>query len=511
MNALIEILAQLIEAVPSETWLEQTFYTLTGLKSPKARLFDACLFRQSASGGLGLFWVQFEDVTDLLVVPFRLSRYSMEGELVSLPPWSLREASSDSELYEAWRMSLHSKNPLVTAANGTLQHRYSRGEPALVSLNISNDTKNTCVRLDSQEALKFFHRYSGDGSDALEVEILQYLSEQDEFTNFPRLISVHEYSMGDLKNVPIAISMKYIQNSGTVWHECLRLVSQARFPEHTKEKVSRDAWFDLLRLSEHLGRLIGEFHRAMSKARHNDNLKPESGNSESHELWLGGVETKLRALAAVVSQYRTSFPAFAKSLDELPQIADTLLKSLREIQNVGLRIRTHGHLHLGQILMGVDGLFLLDYEADSMDEPSFRKLKDSCLKDISALQMSLRYAWVSAERSESSPLLETFLEKESEFGRHVIEARSQFVEPKTYTPSLEEIENALLKSYMQIVTEDAATRELLPENTMDLRTLLNINFLKRAMKESIRDFRSGNPRCKTSLRILNDFLLSRSV
>lgn len=510
MNAFIEILAQLIESVPSETWLEQTFFPFRELKAPKARLFDACLFRQSASGALGVLWIQFESRQDVLALPFRLTRYSLEGEFISLPPWSLREASSDSEFFDAWRMALHAKNPLVTAANGLLMRRYSRGEPALVALNISSDKKNTCVRLDASEAYKFFHVLSAEQPDTMEVEVLQYLTEQNTFTNFPKLISVHEYSMGDLRGLPIAISMKYIQNSGSVWHEMTRSIQKARFVEQTREHVSREAWYGVLRNSQNLGRLLGEFHRAMSMARTNPNLVPETDSPEERKTWLSTIEKTLNISVETVLTYRSRFPAFSDVFSQLSEASKLMTQRVSEMHNIGLRIRTHGHLHLGQMLVGTENLFLIDFESDTLDNFEYRKLKHSSLNDVSALLISVRFAWYVTERSAGSPFLEAFLDKESEFGRHVMQSENQLVEPQTYHPSLEEIENTILKSYMQVVAEDAATRELLPDNSLDFRTLLNFYIWLRALKETIRDYRAGNPRCKFSLKILQQILQQMS-
>lgn len=509
MNAFNEILAQLIEAVPSETWLKQTFFPFRELKAPRARLYDTCLFRQSASGALGFLWVQFDGRSEVVMIPFRLTRYSLEGEFISLPPWSLREATSDSELYEAWRMALHARNPMLTSAGGNLQRRFSTGEPSLLALGISSDVRNTCVRVDSLEAFKFFHILSTDHSDTLEVEVLQYLSEQNKFSSFPKLVSVHDYTMGELRNTPIAISMTYIQNSGTLWHEMTRLIAQARFPERTKEKMSRDAWYETLSRAEDCGRLIGEFHSAMAMARQNHNLIPESNSSEQRAAWQHALRERVTSFVKEVRTLENSFPNFSKLFHELDNHADRLLKEVQDIQNLGLRIRTHGHFHLGQMLVGNEHLYLLDFEADALDDVEYRKIKHSSIKDLTALTMSIRFAWYSVEKSESSPLLEAFLDKDSEFGKHVAKARSVFVQPKTYTPTLEEIENTVLKSYIQVLSEDASTRELLPENTMDFRSLFNFYFFMRALKEIVRDARVGNPRCKLSLKILQQFLTAK--
>lgn len=216
MNALIQIIAQLVESVPAQTWKQYPSFPFKSLENPKAKLFDACLFSQSASGALGFIWLQFEGFDELYVLPVRLSRYSQEGSLIQLEPWSLHEAWSESEFFDSWRQAMHVRNPLPTAMGGRLKHRYSHGEPSLVALSISRDTRNICVRLDSQEAYKILRLVNPSRPESIELEVLEHLTMQNQFTNFPKLISVFEYSMGGIASAPIAISMRYIQNSGTL-------------------------------------------------------------------------------------------------------------------------------------------------------------------------------------------------------------------------------------------------------------------------------------------------------
>jgi hypothetical protein len=511
VNAFIEIIAQLVEAIPPGVWLQQHFFPFSTLSEPIGRLFDACIFRQSADGALGILWVEFEGVTDILVVPFRLARYNEDSDLITLTPWSLRDASSDSEFFEAWRVATHMRNPLPTAKNGVLKHRYCNGEPTLLALGIWSDSKYSLVRVESQDAFKIRRTLSRTHAESLEVEILEYLTQQTLFLNFPRLISVYDYSGQQVPRASVAISMKYLQNHGSLWQDLIARIQHARFPEKMRERSSRESWEYIIRKIETIGRLTGEFHRAMTYARDNAELTPESNTGEVRRKWIFELEHKLQTTLKQFEPVRQRFPGYFKLFDSLALTAEKLIQSVRSIHNLGLLIRTHGHLHLGQILIDGDSLFLLDYDNDSFDEPHFRRLKQPCLNDLASLILSLKYAWFMTERTSYAPTLEDFIDKESEFGKHVTTTKSHFSEPCSYAPQLAYLEATLVKYYKNAIFEDPASTELVPLAEKDFEALFTFCFFTRLLKETLRDFTAGNPRCKISLRILREFLADPDV
>jgi predicted trehalose synthase len=507
MNAFLQIVAQLVESVPGDVWLEQRFFPFHELKSPRARLFDAVFFSQGAHGALGILWIQFEGCEDELVnLPFRLARYSEDGDLISLSPWSLREASGDSDLYESWRRTLRAQNPVRTARDGCFTHRYAHGEPGLVALSIWSDTRNTCVRLESQEAYKIFRTFNRFTPDCMEVEVLEYLNQQDQFLNYPKVVSVFEYSSKEIKKAHVAFSSRYIHNQGTIWHDLTVRVQHARFPQPMQESSSHEAWDSVLRTAEQLGRLIGEFHQAMARARENPRLMPESNTGSARGNWLAMMTERLDwRLSEVVQTSHVLFGG-AFDLSRAQAYRDRILARVAAIEHLGLLIRVHGHAHLGQILLSNDQLFLLDFEADTLDDPKYREQKHSALKDVASIILSLRYCWMSTERSSFSHVFSDFIDPDSEFGRHVQSTRRQYVEPRTYAPRFEEIASVFLRFYRNTVLEDSGSAELVPAEASDFDAVLKLYSFMRILKETLRDYEAGNPRAKLTLRMLEEFV-----
>lgn len=505
MNAFIQVIAQLVEAIPESVWLAQRFFPFRDLMSPRGHLFDACVFRQGAFGALGFLWVGFDGKDEILTLPFRLARHSEDGDLITLPPWSLREASGDGELFEAWRRAIHSRNPLLTAREGGFSHRFCNGEPALLALGIWSDSRNACVRLESQEAYKIFRTFSPRSPDAFEVEILEFLTQQNVFQQFPRLVSVYEYSHASIQKADIAISTKYIQNSGTLWQDLASRIQQARYPRKMHERSAAESWAHVMRVSEHLGRLFGDFHKAMTLARENPNLMPESNTGAAREEWMRLTEHKLDERLSAVIHLAQQHGFTSDRAEDLRACARALLLNLRSVKHLGLLIRTHGHAHLGQILLSGDQLYLIDFEADEMDDWAYRNAKQPSLKDVASLILSLRYGWLLTDRESESAVFVDFLDPKSEFGRHVGQSRENHAVPQTYAPTLEALESNLLRFYVQTVLEDSNASELIPRERASFEHLYRLCFFMRVLKEIIRDFSAGNPRFKLGLRILDEF------
>jgi predicted trehalose synthase len=509
VNAFLEIVAQLVAAVQPDAWRELRYFPFPHLESPRGRFFDACLFRQNANGALGLLWISFEGTADLMTFPFRLARHCEDGDLISLSPWSLREASADAAFFEAWKLAMHNRTALLTEKGAQFRVRVVGGEPNLLALNVSSDRKSVLSRLEMMEAVRIFRKVSFESAHSLEVEILEYLNQQKIFLSFPRLIAVYEYLGKDSPVVNIAMSTEYIHNNGPLWHDFLARLQHARFPDIKNERSSREAWDDVLCTAENLGRLLGEFHRAMTHARDNPTLVPEFNAGENRRQWLEFVEADINFQSLQLEGVAHKFPKFAQTLLNLPNITEVLLSSIAKFEGLGLRICVHGRVHLGHILSGVKGLSLFDFGADAGEEFSNHKahgLKRPSLTDLAALNLSLRYAWYMTDNVGYSPIIEEFFNQEEAGGKE--STHSNRDEGNFLTAShrrLGDIENTVLRSYMSAIGEDSAAAELVPNAPGGFLALYDLLFFLRVLSECRRDFDVGNPRLKTSLRILEEF------
>ncbi|WP_186646190.1 hypothetical protein [Fluviispira vulneris] len=511
MNAFIEIIEKLVEAISHQTWLEQSNFPFKQLKEPKGKVFDLCLFETSAQGAAGFLIIEFEGISDLYVLPFRLARYSEDGDLITISPWSLRDASADGHFYESWRLSQKQKNPLPTAKKGTFFHKKSTGEPSFIAIGIWSDAKNTCVRLDFQIAYKIFRTIEKEHPQSIEVELLSYLSSQNIFLNFAKLISVFEYNSHNIKKSHIAIGVKYIQNNGTLFPQIVSLLHKARFPKKLKERSSEEAWNQVLNIIESLGRVLGDFHKAMVIAPRGTDLAPEQNTEETKTRWLDILIEKLHERMKKVLEMQEIYPIYSGVFYLLPSFVERIIEKIKHADDLGLRIRNHGNVHLGQILIGKDGLILLDYESDHFDDPTYRRLKQPCLKDIASIIVSLRFAWYFTERKYYASLTDIEDNMNIKMDNFNSVKISEVVMPEKYLPTLKEIESTFFKFYNNSLDENIGSSQLKPKSSETSQDLFNFCFLIRILKEIIRDSHEGNPRPRIWLHILQDFIMKESI
>lgn len=511
MNAFIQIIERLVEAVSGQTWLEQSNFPFKFLENPIGYVFDACLFETSAQGAAGFLWVEYNGSSDLYVFPFRLARYSEDGDLITISPWSLRDASSDGKFYDSWRLAQKQRNPLPTAKKGTFFHKKFGGEPSFTAIGIWSDTKNTCVRIDFQVAYKIFRTIEREHPQSIEVELLTYLGNQNIFSNFAKLISVFEFTSNSIKKSHTAIGIKYIQNNGTLFPHLVSLLHKARFPRKMKESQSEEAWSQVLELVESLGRTMGDFHKAMTLAPRGSDLMPDQTTGESKDKWLEVTSEKLYERLNKVLKMQAQYPIYSGVFYLLPGFIEKIIDQIKLADDLGLRIRNHGNIHLGQFLIGKDGLVLLDYESDNFDDPSYRRFKQPCLKDVASMLVSLRFAWYFTERKYYASLTDGSENIEIKIGNVNPKKISEIVLPEKYQPNLKEIEILFFKFYNHSLEENIGSSQLRPRNLDIAHGLFNFCFLMRILKEIIRDSNEGNPRPRIWLHILQDFIMKEST
>jgi hypothetical protein len=506
MDAFIEIIEKLVQSVPGQTWLEQNHFPFKTLESPQANVYDVCLFETNAQGAYGFLLIEFLNVEDLLIFPFCLARYKEDGDLISLTPWSLRNASSDSRFYESWRMAQKQKNPILTYKKGTFVHKKHSGEPSFVAMNIWGDAKNTCVRIDFQYAYKIYRTLERGFPQSNEVELLTYLGSQAIFKNFARLTSVFEYSSKEISKAHIAVGMLYVPNNGILFPRFVSLLHKSRFPQKFKEGVSVRAWQELLHLTESIGRLLGDFHKAMSLPPRNSELAPIMPSKSSQLEWFEIVSQKIDERLQLVLALQKYHPNYSGIFYLLPNYISKMKEQIQQLDDLGLRIRSHGHLHLGQILLGIDEPVLLDYDGDHYDDPVYRRLKQPCLSDFASMIISIRFAWHFTERKYYAPLDENIKILDIQNSNQM----NSFVKIEKNQPSLIELESIFTKFYRHSLDENINSLHLRPKNPAKEKMLFNFCFVLKILKEIARESTEGNPRAKLWLHILQDFMMQEN-
>ncbi|MBM3382128.1 MAG: hypothetical protein FJY29_06780 [Betaproteobacteria bacterium] len=512
MNAFLRILEQLVTALEPAAWLRQRFYPFEKGPAGTIELFDACVFHQDANGAIGMAWLRCPGQTELMTFPFRIARYSEDGDLIVMPPWSLREATTDALFYSTWKQAVASSGNISTLRGGVLLCRQFEAQSSFNIINLWTDNKNACTRVETQHLCKIFRVLNPQQPHSVEAETLEYLNSQNHFLQHPEITTRYDFSpaYSDAK-LPVAIVTRYIQSNTKLWRELTSKIHHARYPESMRERASSLAWQSILETVNRLGRMLGDFHVAMTQSRQNPLINPEANAGAARERWLETTRHKLNERIYIFRSLTDSIHGLDKSFAVLPEFALQLFDKVKTSEHLGLLIRIHGHVHLGQVLVAEDGLYLVNYETDSLDDEEYRLEKQTCLKDLAAMLLSLQFAWLRTERNEELPIFQEILGSENEFGKRLLKRIENVVKPARYKPSLAELENTLVRSYLLTIAENPTGVELLPEKAADVENLFELCLLMRVLKETIRDLQNQNPHYKIDLKILAEILEGRKA
>jgi predicted trehalose synthase len=463
------------------------------------------VFHQSAREAYGIAWIAFESVPSWLIFPFCMGRYRSDEALITLSPWSVRDARADEVFYQHMKAALARSPSMLTQGGNALVMRTHVGEPSVTAVAIDHDAGHQLVRLDSLEAYKFFRTTRIDHPQSLEVEVLEYLSHVPDFVGSARLISSLEYhtKAGTLHH--IGVSMTYVPNSGNLWNQLLIHLQQARYPRNElsqQESLASRDWVACIETASRAGRLVADYHRCIMKAKRPQVIAPLGPSRQEPENWkahLGAYRQELLAQVEALDLGTRFLPSHRETFRRIPIMDKAIAQDLESIESPGLLIRTHGHLHLGQILVGIDRLTLIDFQSVHSGHHYFEGLHQSCLDDYAALYISLQFAWALSSQGPQSVVFGDVLDARSDYGGYFFdrcrETDARFkAKPQHPDISLDHLHESYSKAYFRALKDDPLTSELFPVGTAEFEALLRVYLFVRLLRELCSNAEPGNPK-----------------
>jgi maltose alpha-D-glucosyltransferase/alpha-amylase len=349
---------------------------------------------------------------------------------------------------------------------------------------LRTDQTHTSVVFGDRLFLKVYRRI--ESGIQPELELSRVLVENTSFRNIPLMAGSLELRPERSDPLTLAVLAAFIPNQGDAWrytaHALGRYYEQvltrpggageapslqtntdpldSELPPLAQELVG--GTLDDARL---LGRRIAEFHVALASVTDDPAFAPEPFTS----LYQRSLYQSLR------SQTRKTFELLRKRRKELPEAAredaQHLLERENEILEVARRIyevkitaqqtRSHGDLHLGQILVTGKDVFLIDLEGDARRSLSDRRRKRSPLRDVASMVRSFHYAaFLALEHGHIRP-------EDARTSRPWGFAWRYWVS------------TTFIRAYLEV----AGSASFLPQDRGQLRLLLEYYLLRRAAQE----------------------------
>ncbi|MCO6357346.1 maltokinase N-terminal cap-like domain-containing protein [Roseivirga pacifica] len=354
-----------------------------------------------------------EDVeVDKKAVIYNLSANGVKGQVI------------DSLYYEPFRKALYnqilSQKPLSDDNNKLLfdRGRALRSSPPYENSRVLGfDQSNTSIEYNGQYFFKVYRRLFSDANP--DLELTKFLSEEGHFNNSPRYGGSVSWVKNDFQTISLGIMQEKIENIGEAWNhtvdmikgyferieatdapiEDIQDVPSFAFvsPEELKSDFRLLIADDVLTKVEKMAQRVAEMHIALFSNRVETQFNPIPFNGD-YTVWLKNriiyqlnarfilVDENIEKLSGLAQEYAQLF------VNHRADITNRFL-AFEENRLNSCRIRIHGDLHLGQILMTEDDdFYIIDYEGEPESTIRDRKVKQTPLKDVAGMLRSFHYA-----------------------------------------------------------------------------------------------------------------------
>jgi maltose alpha-D-glucosyltransferase/alpha-amylase len=320
---------------------------------------------------------------------------------------TLLDVATDRKFIALLLRNLH--DSLVVKEDGLLRLEFKptskfadlyRGEPANIRA-VQAEQSNSTALVDSDYVVKIYRKLEAGINP--EIEMGRFLTEVAGFTNTPALLGSVELVEGDAQSA-IAIVHAFIENQGDAWGatsadldlfvERQRLLQAGEYTSWDAEQEASQRYIT------QIGKRVGEMHLALASSCQDSVFAPELIKPTDVSQWLKDASARAEHVFTVLEQRRPSlkegvWPLLERVLTQR-EVLDERLKTLLPLDSDGLKIRHHGDLHLGQILIVPDDIFIIDFEGEPRRPISERRRKAPAARDVAGVLRSIDYARTAA-------------------------------------------------------------------------------------------------------------------
>ena len=223
------------------------------------------------------------------------------------------------------------------------------------------------------------------------------------------------------RSLTIALLQGFIENRGDGWSFLLGCLKEIRaegaLVENDSEGNRVDRWV------ETLGRRTADLHQGLGRDPDHPDFAPLPITDDDIDELVFGIDARHERVMRMLSKARPELNAdLQDQIDRFSGMAGLLgrtLVSCRRARRGGWKIRCHGDLHLGQVLVtpGDDAVFL-DFEGEPALPIDERRKKTSPLIDIAGMLRSFHYLIASSRPEEPDGRWEKWLnERLSRYSR----------------------------------------------------------------------------------------------
>lgn len=327
----------------------------------------------------------------------------------------------------------------------------------------SAEQSNTSITVGDRAIVKLY-RVLRPGIHP-DVEVTRFLTTRAGFANTPKLLA--EARFEDVDGFAVAAMMQeLVPNAGDAWSYALERGRDFFAAPRGRELPNR-----FVEDARRLGEITRAMHEALAVDDDDPAFAPEAADTEDFDRWSQRTKLMIGESMALLERAIGS-PTFPKErlaeATALVRRRDHYLGWIDEIgdqldEDAGLRIRTHGDYHLGQVLRTPSNDFMvIDFEGEPARPMEERREKTSPARDVAGMLRSFAYA--------AATLAGSVQDKLDVATRELRVARWE-----------RDVRDAFLAGYLASDDEDAAS--LLPEDPENVRALIALFEAEKAFYE----------------------------
>ena len=292
-----------------------------------------------------------------------------------------------------------------------------------------SEQSNTSMMFGSEFVLKLIRRLEAGVHP--QVEMGRFLAKSKFAEHVAKLAGTVSYAENGGKPVVLGVMERAVPHQYDAWTfavESLGLIleevaaSQDLPPDlpkhphpmempapHSRLTEVAGAWLGFARL---LGQRTAELHLALADAKDNADFVPERYTPFYQRALAQGFRVQARSSLRLLRGSLGSLPEKVQDkAKRVLQNEEALLERLHEIASRNLestRIRCHGDLHLGQVLVSGREAVFIDFEGEPARSLGDRRIRRSPLKDVAGMVRSFHYAsqfaWRELVQSQAAGL-----------------------------------------------------------------------------------------------------------
>jgi trehalose synthase-fused probable maltokinase len=220
-----------------------------------------------------------------------------------------------------------------------------------------------------------------------ELELGRFLSGDGRYNNAPKVLGSVE-TRGS-KPITLCLFQELIENIGDAWEVTCKLLEQVN---------KGDAHSQIIRLADRLGDRTAWLHNALGSG-------AEPGFSADPILDAdiqGWVHDICLSATSVLGQLTGHPSSVCRRLVARRDEVVAEIRRLGAAPVLGKKIRLHGDLHLGQVLVTTDDVFIIDFEGEPLRPFEQRRSKYSPMKDVAGLLRSFDYARATVQKQSGN-------------------------------------------------------------------------------------------------------------